>query len=205
MTLARRAVVEAPGTAFLLMVVVGSGIMGERLAGGNVALALLASSLATGAGLVALILTFGPVSGAHFNPAVTGSLAWRGFFPSGPDESWLVERDRPMANGATARSALRRLRRPRPDDVPSRRRHLVERIPFRSSASRTRKRCSSSTLPSRSTADQRFHSIPGRSVAIFVDQHHLAARDSRPVGRLGYARIQLPNPGDPGAFARQAV
>ena len=59
------------GTAFLLAAVVGSGIMGERLSGGNVAIALLANSLATGAMLAVLILTFGPVSGAHFNPAVT--------------------------------------------------------------------------------------------------------------------------------------
>jgi len=79
----RRAVAEALGTAFLLAAVVGSGIMGERLAGGNVALALLANTIATGAALVALILTFGPISGAHFNPAVTlvdasqGGLAWR--------------------------------------------------------------------------------------------------------------------------------
>lgn len=82
-TLARRAVAEGLGTAMLLATVVGSGIMAERLAGGNVALALLANTLATGAGLAALILTFGPVSGAHFNPAVTladasqGGLPWR--------------------------------------------------------------------------------------------------------------------------------
>jgi glycerol uptake facilitator-like aquaporin len=80
---ARRAVAEALGTAFLLAAVVGSGIMGERLAGGNVAIALLANTIATGAMLVALILTFGPISGAHFNPAVTladasqGGIAWR--------------------------------------------------------------------------------------------------------------------------------
>lgn len=67
----RRLCAEFVGTAFLLMAVVGSGIMGERLAGGNVAIALLANSLATGAALVTLILTFGPVSGAHFNPVVT--------------------------------------------------------------------------------------------------------------------------------------
>jgi len=67
----RRLVSEAVGTAMLLATVVGSGIMGERLAGGNVAIALLANTLATGAALVALILTFGPISGAHFNPAVT--------------------------------------------------------------------------------------------------------------------------------------
>lgn len=66
------------GTGLLLAVVVGSGIMAERLAGGNVAVALLANALATGAGLVALILTFGPISGAHFNPAVTLSEAWSG-------------------------------------------------------------------------------------------------------------------------------
>lgn len=71
MTLSRRIAAEFLGTAFLLAVVVGSGIMGERLAEGNVALALLANTFATGAGLVALILTFGPISGAHFNPAVT--------------------------------------------------------------------------------------------------------------------------------------
>ena len=70
-TLSRRLVAEAVGTALLLAAVVGSGIMGERLAGGNVAVALLANTLATGAALVALILTFGSISGAHFNPAVT--------------------------------------------------------------------------------------------------------------------------------------
>jgi glycerol uptake facilitator-like aquaporin len=67
----KEVVSEAVGTALLLATVVGSGIMGERLAGGNVAVALLANTLATGAGLVALILTFGPISGAHFNPAVS--------------------------------------------------------------------------------------------------------------------------------------
>jgi glycerol uptake facilitator-like aquaporin len=69
--LRRRVVAEAVGTALLLAAVVGSGIMGERLAAGNVAIALLANTLATGAALVALILAFGPISGAHFNPAVT--------------------------------------------------------------------------------------------------------------------------------------
>lgn len=78
MTRGRRLAAEALGTAFLLATVVGSGIMGERLAGGNVGLALLANTLATGAGLVALILAFGPISGAHFNPAVTVSSAWQG-------------------------------------------------------------------------------------------------------------------------------
>jgi glycerol uptake facilitator-like aquaporin len=66
-----RLVAEGLGTAFLLAVVIGSGIMGERLAGGNIAIALLANSLATGGGMVVLILIFGPISGAHFNPAVT--------------------------------------------------------------------------------------------------------------------------------------
>ena len=69
--LPRRLVAEALGTALLLAVVVGSGIMGERLAGGNDAIALLGNTVATGAALVVLILVFGPLSGAHFNPAVT--------------------------------------------------------------------------------------------------------------------------------------
>ena len=75
-TLARRAAAEAAGTALLLAAVVGSGIMGDKLSGGNVALALLANTVATGAALVALILTFGPITGAHFNPAVTLANAW---------------------------------------------------------------------------------------------------------------------------------
>lgn len=79
--LARRLTAELLGTAFLLAVIIGSGIMGERLAQGNVALALLANTLATGAGLVALILTFGPISGAHFNPAVTLAATTRGELP----------------------------------------------------------------------------------------------------------------------------
>jgi len=76
-SLSRRVVAEAVGTALLLAAIVGSGIMGERLAGGNVAVALLANTIATGAALVALILTFGPISGAHFNPAVTLADAWQ--------------------------------------------------------------------------------------------------------------------------------
>ena len=71
MTLSRRCAAEAIGTALLLAAVVGSGIMGDRLSGGNVAIALLANAVATGATLIALILTFGPISGAHFNPVVT--------------------------------------------------------------------------------------------------------------------------------------
>src|SRR5215213_5050712 len=82
MPLAKRVVSEGLGTALLLAAVVGSGIMGERLANGNIAVALLANTIATGAALVALILTFGPISGAHFNPAVSvadasqGGLTW---------------------------------------------------------------------------------------------------------------------------------
>lgn len=76
--MSRRVVAEALGTGLLLAAVVGSGIMGERLAAGNVAIALLANTLATGAALLALILTFGPISGAHFNPVVTLSEAWQG-------------------------------------------------------------------------------------------------------------------------------
>jgi glycerol uptake facilitator-like aquaporin len=81
--LARRVVAESVGTTMLLAAVVGSGIMGERLAGGNTAIALLANTIATGAALVALILTFGAISGAHFNPVVTltdasqGGISWR--------------------------------------------------------------------------------------------------------------------------------
>jgi glycerol uptake facilitator-like aquaporin len=71
----RRVATEALGTAFLLAAVIGSGIMGERLAGGNTAIALFANTFATGAMLVVLILTFGPISGGHFNPVVTLALA----------------------------------------------------------------------------------------------------------------------------------
>ena len=81
MSLYKRLVSEGLGTAFLLAVVVGSGIMAERLSGGNIAIALLANAIATGAGLIALILMFGAVSGAHFNPAVTLSEAWLGNMP----------------------------------------------------------------------------------------------------------------------------
>jgi len=80
-SLQARTVAEFVGTAFLLAAVVGSGIMGERLSSGNVAIALLANTIATGAALVALILTFGPISGAHLNPAVTLADAWQRGIP----------------------------------------------------------------------------------------------------------------------------
>jgi glycerol uptake facilitator-like aquaporin len=82
-TSAKKLVAECVGTAFLLMAVVGSGIMADTLSSGNVSLALLENTIATGAALVALIVTFGPISGAHFNPAVTladatqGGVPWR--------------------------------------------------------------------------------------------------------------------------------
>jgi glycerol uptake facilitator-like aquaporin len=80
-SLGQRLLAEGLGTAFLLATVVGSGIMAERLAGGNVALALLCNSLATGAILVVLILIFAPVSGAHLNPAVSLAFSLRGELP----------------------------------------------------------------------------------------------------------------------------
>jgi glycerol uptake facilitator-like aquaporin len=78
MALTRMAAAEAVGTGLLLAIVVGSGIMGERLAQGNAAIALLANSIATGTGLYVLIVVFGPVSGAHFNPVVSGVSLWEG-------------------------------------------------------------------------------------------------------------------------------
>ena len=83
-SLSQRAVAEGLGTAFLLAAVVGSGIMAVRLSSGNAALALLCNTLPTGAILTVLILTFGPISGAHFNPAVSVAMALRGELEIGP-------------------------------------------------------------------------------------------------------------------------
>ena len=83
LALSRRLLSEALGTMLLLAVVIGSGIMAQRLCGGNDGLALLANTLATVGGLYILIEVFGPVSGAHFNPAVSAVMAWRGELPFG--------------------------------------------------------------------------------------------------------------------------
>lgn len=80
-TISQRLLAESLGTALLLAVVIGSGVMGERLSGGNVAIALLANTLATAGGLYVLIEVFRPVSGAHFNPVVSAAMAWRGELP----------------------------------------------------------------------------------------------------------------------------
>lgn len=89
-TMTRRLFAEAAGTGFLLAAVVGSGIMGETLAGGNVAIALLANTIATGAILVVLIAAFGPISGAHFNPAVTLVFRLRGEIGSGEAAAYVT-------------------------------------------------------------------------------------------------------------------
>lgn len=90
MSLQRRLLAEALGTAFLLAVIVGSGIMAERLSGGNVALALLANALATGCALFALIQMLGQVSGAHFNPAVSLAMALRGELPFSDAAGYII-------------------------------------------------------------------------------------------------------------------
>lgn len=83
MNLSRKLFAELLGTALLLAIVIGSGVMAEHLSGGNVGIALLANTLATVGGLYILIEVFGPVSGAHFNPAVSAVMAWRGELPAG--------------------------------------------------------------------------------------------------------------------------
>ena len=88
--LPRKLLAEALGTALLLAVVIGSGIMAERLSGGNVAIALLANTLATVGGLYILIEVFGPVSGAHFNPAVSAVMAWRRELPAASLAPYIV-------------------------------------------------------------------------------------------------------------------
>lgn len=90
MNLHRKLLAELLGTALLLAVVIGSGIMAERLAGGNVAIALLANTAATVGGLYILIEVFGPISGAHFNPAVSAVMAWRGQLPVAEFPAYVV-------------------------------------------------------------------------------------------------------------------
>jgi len=97
-SLSRRLAAEFLGTAFLVAAVIGSGIMGERLAAGNVAIALLANTVATGAALVALILALGPISGAHLNPVVTLTDAWQGGLPWADVPSYILSQ---VAGGAT--------------------------------------------------------------------------------------------------------
>jgi glycerol uptake facilitator-like aquaporin len=99
---ARALAAEFAGTALLLAAVVGSGIMAQRLCGGNVGLALLANALATGGALIALILAFGAVSGAHFNPAVTLADAWRGGLARGAVLPYIAA----QVTGALAGTAL---------------------------------------------------------------------------------------------------
>ena len=88
--LPRRLAAEFLGTGLLLAVVIGSGVMGDKLAGGNLAIALLANTFATVAGLVVLIEVFGPLSGAHFNPAVSAAMAWRGELDRGALAAYVV-------------------------------------------------------------------------------------------------------------------
>jgi glycerol uptake facilitator-like aquaporin len=102
----RRAVAELLGTAFLLAAIIGSGIMAERLAGGNVAIALLANTIATGAALVTLILAFGPISGAHLNPVVTLSAAVLGALPWRETPFYLLAQITGALLGAAAANAM---------------------------------------------------------------------------------------------------
>ncbi len=101
-SLSRRLTAEFLGTAFLVAAVIGSGIMAERLSAGNVALALLANTISTGAALVALILTFGPISGAHLNPAVTLADALEGGLPWAEAPAYMTAQTVGGASGALA-------------------------------------------------------------------------------------------------------
>jgi glycerol uptake facilitator-like aquaporin len=105
-TTARKLLAEALGTALLLAVVIGSGVMAERTAGGNVALALLANTLATVGGLYVLIEVFGPISGAHFNPAVSLVMASRGRMPLGLLAPYIVVQILGAASGAWLAHAM---------------------------------------------------------------------------------------------------
>ena len=102
----RKVAAEFLGTAFLLAVVVGSGIMGESLAGGNAAIALLANALATGTGLIVLILALGPVSGAHFNPVVTLTEAFFGRIDLGAVTPYLAAQILGAVAGVLAAHAM---------------------------------------------------------------------------------------------------
>ena len=103
---AQRSAAEALGTALLLATVIGSGIMGERLAGGNVALALLGNTLATGAMLVVLIGMFGPISGAHFNPAVTAVFALKGRLTPGDAAGYVLAQMRAASSACCVAHAM---------------------------------------------------------------------------------------------------
>jgi glycerol uptake facilitator-like aquaporin len=104
--LARRAAAEFVGAAFLVAAVVGSGIMAERLAGGNAAIALLANTIATGAALVALILAFAPISGAHFNPAVSFATMLEGQLPLGAASAYILAQIAGGIGGTLAAHAM---------------------------------------------------------------------------------------------------
>jgi glycerol uptake facilitator-like aquaporin len=102
----RRVAAEAIGTAFLLAIVVGSGIMGEKLAAGNSAMALLANSIATGAGLFTLIAIFAPISGAHFNPAVTMAAVLERSLPAGVGVGYLFAQGIGAVTGVVVAHAM---------------------------------------------------------------------------------------------------
>lgn len=106
MSAPRKLFAEALGTALLLAIVIGSGIMGERLAGGNVAVALIVNTLSTVGGLYVLIEVFGPISGAHFNPAVSAVMAWKGLLPRSMLAPYVVAQLAGAVLGAWAAHAM---------------------------------------------------------------------------------------------------